>query len=345
MKTKPCANGCAPCNQAGFSMVEMMIAIIIFTIVMGAVYGLLEIGRRGRGNTMQRNEVIQNVRIALNTLGRDALNAGVGYPNAGAALLDNTLSNPAIGILPTADPDNDSDLLTPVFAGNNMNVISGTPTDQITFVFQDDSFNSGRSLPINRAVNSGEQLRIATPCDNTPCNAPAEIGDLYVVTGINGSAIGMVTETPELDKINFADRDPLELNKPGATSPIKQAVWTPGCGNDCDAGASVMKIMWVTYRVVDDGNGVGTLVRRVYGGLAGFTDQPLAFGVENLQIAYTLDDGALVEAPDSLQMQRIRQVRVTVNVRSPDLDPRTNQPYRSVLTSSYSTRNLGYEER
>lgn len=331
-------------QQRGFSVLELVIAMAVFTIVMGSIYGLLEIGRRGRVNTMQRNEVLQNVRIALNTMGRDSINAGVGYPNEGAALPDDTFSDPRIGIRTAADGDNLPDLLTPVFVGNNLNTIFGVATDQITFVFQDDSFNAGRSISINRVVNSGEQLRIALPCDNTPCNAPSQIGDIYVVTGINGSAIGLVTETPEADKINFANDDPLGINRPGGSSPIRQATFTAGCGVDCDANASVTKISWVTYRIIDDGQGVGTLVRRVFGGAAGVTDQPLAFGVENLQIVYLLADGRVLDAPTPTEMQTIRQVRVSVDVRSPDIDPRTNRPFRSTLTSTFSTRNLGFEK-
>jgi hypothetical protein len=312
---------------------------------MGSIYGLLEVGRGGRFNSMQRNEMIQNVRIALNTMGRDALNAGVGYPNEGAALRDDTLSSPQVQISPGPDGDNVDDLLTPVLAFNNINVVNGTATDQVTFVYQDDSFNSGRSLAIDRIVDSGSQLRIAVPCDTSPCNQPAQVGDIYLVTGQGGSAIGMVTEKPEDDKLDMANDDPLDLNKPGASSPIRRVVYLPSCtGNDCDAPASVKKITWVTYRVVDDGTGVGTLVRRVYGGLTGVVDQPLAFGVLNMQISYVLTGGVVTDSPTSLEMQDIRQVRVTVDIRSPEVDPRTRQPFRTTLTSTFSTRNLGYEK-
>src|SRR5262245_50090528 len=78
------ARGNSADPQAGFTIVEMMISMTVFVIVVGAVYGLLEVGRAGRFNTNQRWEVLQNVRIALNAVGRDAINAGVDYPNLGA---------------------------------------------------------------------------------------------------------------------------------------------------------------------------------------------------------------------------------------------------------------------
>ena len=64
-------------SESGFTMVEVVVSTAIFVIVMGSIYGLLRVARNGRLNTTQRTELIQNVRVALNALGRDAINAGV----------------------------------------------------------------------------------------------------------------------------------------------------------------------------------------------------------------------------------------------------------------------------
>jgi hypothetical protein len=101
--------------------------------------------------------------------------------------------------------------------------------------------------------------------------------------------------------------------------------------------------------VNEDGNqtNTGTIRRRLYGGsnAEGFVDQPLSFGVENLQVQYVLDDGSVVDIPESEEMASIRQVRVSVSVRSPDLDPKTNRPFRADITSTFSARNLTYEKQ
>ncbi len=326
-------------RQSGFTIIEIAVSVTVFTIVMGAIYGLLHVARGGRLNTSQRTEVLQNVRVSLNAMGRDAINAGVGYPNLGALLPDDKLS--LIGV--AADADNAPDFLTPVYAGNNRNSVNGTLTDQVTFLYVDDGFNAGASVPISTVsdpAGNASVLNIQAGFNNNGCS----VGDIYLITGTSGSAIGMLTSKTGADKLNFAGNDPLGINSPGAGSAIDTIV-TP---------ASVLKLMWVTYYVADEdgnGTGTGTLRRRVYGGfnadtnsMLNWVDQPLAFGIEDMQIQYVLASGAVVDLPSTAQMEDIRQVRATVSVRSSDIDPKTNQPFRSAVTASFSTRNLVYEK-
>lgn len=326
-------------QPSGFTLIEVVVSVTVFAIVMGAIYGLLHVARGGRLNTSQRTEVLQNVRVALNAMGRDAINAGVGYPNLGALIPDNKLS--VIGV--AADADNTPDFLTPVYAGNNLNSVNGTVTDQVTFLYVDDAFNGGASIPISSISDPAGVSSILTlqaGFNNNACTA----GDIYLITGTSGSAIGMLTSKTGSDKLNFAGMDPLGINNPGAGSAIDTIV-TP---------ASVLKLMWVTYYVADEdgnGTGTGTLRRRVHGGfntgnntMMNWVDQPLAFGVEDMQVQYVLASGAVVDLPATAQMEDIRQVRATVSVRSSDIDPKTNQPFRSALTASFSTRNLVYEK-
>ncbi len=325
--------------QSGFTVIEMVVSMAIFGIVMGSIFGLLNVARGGRINTSQRAEVLQGVRVALNAIGRDAINAGVGYPNLGALIPDNKLS--LIGVAP--DSDTALEFLTPVYAGNNLNSVNGTLTDQVTFLYVDDVFNGGTSLPVSAISDPTGTLTVLTVqagFNNNPCN----VGDLYLITGNNASAIGMLTSKTGTNTLNFAATDPLGINSPGAKSAIDTLV-TP---------ASLLKLVWITYYVLDEdgnGTGTGTLERRVFGGfnagnntLINWVDQPLAFGVENMQTQYVLADGSVVDLPTSAQMSDIRQIRATVTVRSPDIDPKTNQPFRSSVTSSFSTRNLVYEK-
>lgn len=326
-------------TQLGFTMLEMAVSMAIFAIVMGSIYALLHIMRGGRVNTSQRAEVLQGVRTALNSIGRDAINAGVGYPNTGALIPDNKLT--LVGGV--ADSDTSLEFLTPVYAADNVNSVNGTSTDQVTFLYIDDVFNGGASLPISSIADStgnNSVLTIQTGYNNTPCN----LGDIYLVTGNNASAIGMLTSKTGTNTLNFQSTDPLGINSPGSKSAIDPLIMP----------ASLLRLTWVTYYVSDEdgnGTGTGTLMRRVFGGynsssstLLNWVDQPLAFGIENLQIQYVLADGSVVDLPSSTTMADIRQIRATVTVRSPDVDPKTNQPFRSSVTSSFSTRNLVYEK-
>jgi prepilin-type N-terminal cleavage/methylation domain-containing protein len=338
----------APVTQApsGFTVVEVMISTVIFVIVVSATYGLLEVGRAGRLNTNQRWEVLQNVRIALNAVGRDALNAGVDYPNLGAMIPSGKLT--LVG--GANDNDGNPDFLTPVFAADNVNSVNGVMTDQVTFLYIDDSFNGGVSVPAS-AISAPAVTPTSVTIQNGYNNTPFSVGDIYLISGQNATALGMLTAKGGTNSLTFANTDPLTLNSLGANAAVNRV--TPP--------ASISRVAWVTYWVADqDGNGTGTgtLMRRVYGGFnqatsaaINWTDQPLAFGIENMQIQYILADSRVVDSPAINQMQDIRQVRITVTVRSPDPDPknidpatRMPRPFRSTVTASFSTRNLVYEK-
>ena len=108
----------------------------------------------------------------------------------------------------------------------------------------------------------------------------------------------------------------------------------------------------VTYHVVDDGSGqgTGTLMRTVYGGAdssgnaIASTDQPLTFDVVAMNISYALQSGAIVSNPVDSQFPNIRQLSITISVRSPKNDPKTGKPIIDTLTSTFNARNLGYEK-
>jgi prepilin-type N-terminal cleavage/methylation domain-containing protein len=66
--------------QRGFSLVELLVAMAVTLIVSGAIYGLLTTG----GNAFRREPEVadrqQNIRIAMDAIGRDVENAGGGTP-------------------------------------------------------------------------------------------------------------------------------------------------------------------------------------------------------------------------------------------------------------------------
>src|SRR5262245_10933005 len=78
-------------SQSGFNLLEMIVAIAILTVVTGANYAMLEVGRSDAISTHQLTDTMQNARAALNTINRDAINAGVGYWKGGAKMPDGTL--------------------------------------------------------------------------------------------------------------------------------------------------------------------------------------------------------------------------------------------------------------
>jgi type II secretory pathway pseudopilin PulG len=67
-------------GELGFSMIELMVAMVVTLVVSGAIFGLLTVG----GNAFRREPEVadrqQNIRIAMDAISRDIGNAGGGMP-------------------------------------------------------------------------------------------------------------------------------------------------------------------------------------------------------------------------------------------------------------------------
>src|SRR3954451_16207018 len=66
--------------EAGFSLVEMLVAMTITLIISGAIYGLLSTGQSAFRREPELTDRQQNARIAMNLIMRAIANAGGGMP-------------------------------------------------------------------------------------------------------------------------------------------------------------------------------------------------------------------------------------------------------------------------
>ena len=327
-------------GQAGFSVVELLLSLVIFLIVTGAVYGVMQIARVGRGVTNQQAQLTKSARIGLNLLGRETYNAGFGYPLKNTVVMpDNRITN-LLG-LPN-DADTSRDVVPPVIAGNNitlnnLNAVPNTRTDQVTFLSKDPTFNLvgpvgeqvSESLNINAAsTTSGIDEIVPITGSNSSCRT----NDIYLVTGNTGSTLGLATALSGANKVQFANGDVLGFNQTGTSGPLR-GITTP---------ASLQRVKMITFFVTSD----GILTRREYANVppavpaVGFVDEPLVYGVENFQIEFIMDDGTVSQSPANLEA--VRQIRYNLDVRTVEVDSQ-GQPRRVSMSSTFSTRNLGYD--
>jgi prepilin-type N-terminal cleavage/methylation domain-containing protein len=355
-------------RQAGFTLIELLVSLTLFLVVTACIYGLLEVTRSDRTTSTQRVETMQSVRNALNTIGRDALNTGFKYRNLGSFIPDNT-QNTIFGL--TADTNSTADRMMQILSGNNVNTDSLNPTanyktDQITFIYGDDTFNNGKTLQVNWVDCDGEQAVVSWPTPGaspTPTPSIPAVNDLVIITGQNSSALGMVTSTSNgnpvansytgcltynaptgtVRTIKFDATDPLGLNQAVAANVIKNV----------SAPATLSRVKLATYRILSD----GTLVRTEYGNFTGGKqDMPLAYNVEDMQIKYVLKDGTITDdpaaGPDGVLgngddtptlMTDVRQVQIKIIVWSYEKDRRSGQNFKVTLSSTFNTRNIGYD--
>jgi type II secretory pathway pseudopilin PulG len=356
-------------NEAGFSLIELMISAVLLLIVTGAVLGLLELGRMDRNRASRSSDTLKNARAAMHLIGRDALNAGLSFNRNGAFVPDNFLDG-HLGI--DGDDDTNRDLLTAVIAGNNINTNglmqdTNGRTDVVSFVYRDLAFNNGAKIELQEAVplagSPDTPVIVTLPNQASRVN----INDLFIVESDSTQVAVMATGRQQTNKVVAAPADPLGMNQPlnesgSNVSLLRKCVSPvdpddPPMDNCTIYNASMKKMIWIGYFVRED----GTLIRKIFGNNGDdpnnqVQEQPLAYGIENMQISYVLADGTVMEDPvagvdgirgneDDVQglMNSVRQVTVTLTVQSRDSDEQTGAPRTITLTSSYSTRNLEYD--
>lgn len=353
-------------KQAGFTLLEFLVAMTIFLIVISMIYGILQIGRVDRNRASRRSDILKNARIAVHMIGRDALNAGLGYHRKGAVAPDNFVST-RFGIPP--DADTNRDLITSIIVGNNINAndLGGTQTDVIGFCFRDMDFNDGDVINLSSvaaaAGNPSAALVTASGIGTASAN------DLFMVES-DTSQVAIMASSVSGNVIEAAPGDPLGLNQPldgtGQNGSVLRRcnppVGDPPVYDDnCTpyVATTAKRFFMVGYKVNTD----GTLIRTLFGNNRSGTtaadqiqEQPLAYNVEDLQIVYVLADGTVTENPaagpdgiagtaddDVEQLNQIRQVTITIRVQSTEADEQTGQLQSITFSATFSSRNMEYD--
>lgn len=359
-------------REAGFSLIELIVSTVIFLIFISAVYGLLRIGRVQRDTVSGQVEVIKNARLALNTIGRDAVNAGLSYSSA---MVPDDLMNKRMGL--PADSNSALDTLTAVVSGNNItsstdDILDGS--DAVSFAFHNINSNGRKFIKLANAEQSGNGgVTIYARLTSDDASSKPLNGDLYRISVGAGNALGLVTDVSGVNvsfpiftesgityytsfyQLTFGNNDPLEINLPHNNSenilssltcshPVAQV---NKCFSSGEPTAEALKTDWVSYHV----NNNGTLIRRTYGNNAEaavaadqIQDQPIAYNIENLQISYLLEDGTISDDPSTHGTAgNIVQLDVSISAKA-DIDTVGGVSTEKTinLRSTFSTKNLHY---
>ncbi len=351
-------------SDQGFSIVELIVSMVIFMVVIGTVFGLLQTGLIDRNRANRRSDILKNARAAVHIIGRDALNAGLSYNRNGAIVPDDFLAA-RLGL--EADDDSERDILPSVVGGNDMfvNLLNANPavrTDLLSFTYRDTAFNATNVISLtNAAAPPGAPSTVRLQTQPNQAQQTSAF-DLYLVESDSSQVAVMATARPSASEIDIAPGDPLGINQPldgtGTAVSLLQrctAIVTENCTTYV---ASVKRIVWVGYKVRGD----GTLVRILFGNNTGaaadsqIQELPIAYNVEDFQIRYVLKDGTVHDNPsvgaDGLpgtaddvmsNFNLVRQIVVRISVQAGEDDEQLGRPETISLNAVFSTRNLEYD--
>lgn len=342
-------NPIKPGRQAGFSLIEVMIAMTIFLVVIAAVYQVMRVSLIQRNTASTRIDAVKSARIALNYIRRDAINAGLSYHNIGG-LTSIGFVNRAVGI-PT-DTDFDRDVLTGIISGravstNSLNTAPNAKMDSIGFVSRDLTFNDGNFISITGTSVFGGDVIVKTGANQALNCKPY---DLYLLETGTSQMVGLVTEVPTNSsfKLGFGTAvDPLGINQSAIGTGNNQSLLV-----GANITGTLKRISLVTYSVSPN----GVLLRTTYGNNTGqpkdqqIQTRELIYNVQNFQVNYLMEDGTITSDPSSgnngrlnqQKMNRIIQIEINMTVLQSGDSSNMQMSAPIGIKEVISARNLRY---
>ena len=351
-------------SKQGFTLMELVVAMALGLLVMGAMTSLFKTGLDSTRLIMQRTETQQNMRAAIDLMVKDISMAGAGLPSGGLQLPTGagaTASNFACDQSGTCHVPNfnypNNNYMYGIIPGfrngvENDAVVPSAPSpainDSITVIYADYNFPLSE-YDVTFTSGSGNHMVITPdPAFNPPpppVMSPGgiQVGDLILLQNTCGAAVGEVTNLNATD-IAFTDSDPLQMNQNGAASNNIKAISGANCGT-----TSANRLFAVTYYLtVPPTNAQRPRLMRQVNGLP---PVPVADDIINLQFAYDVynsNNAALdanqanpIGAGDSLNL--IQKINVVVMGQS--ITNFGNKSQNMYLATSVSARNMAFRNR
>ena len=232
-------------KQAGFTMVEFMIAMAVTLVVLGAAVAAFMDTTRTNQRVNAAADMNDNLRAALNMVRQDIVVAGEGIPTGGIAIPSGpgiAINRPGSIALTFPQPFLPAITLGTGLGPNvavKINAATATaansPTDEITLIYADNTLGLDQA-PINLPAGPG----VTTPCAGViqsdtssltfdaaagclnlaAANFMLNPGDLIMLSNINGTTVQTVTSVNG-QVVNFAKNtaiDKFGFNQTGAPS-------------------------------------------------------------------------------------------------------------------------------
>ena len=368
-----------PKRTQGFSLVELVLSMGVMALVMTGVFSVLLDATRANDTVKMTTQTNNNLRVAMDLVVRDMLQAGQGLPTgrvvgipSGPSALPVRRPGP---FDPPASPntivdefDDDLVALPALTSGPALGPdVAGAPTDMITTLAADSAFEG---VQLTQLTSTSMTVVPTVLINDSPDAARDNIvvGDLIMLTKQSMSTLKYVTGVVN-NTVQFASGDPMRLNQAGATVPgtlahyvsfvpeiAKCQVVFSGCQPVVPSVATRIRMISYYLDPVDTGQGL-RLMRRI-------NARPptvVAFAVDRLTFTFDLiDDGANPTAvalddadldgtgscaPLPCSPSQARKVNVLLTGRSTRRHPQTGQFLRNTLSTQVSLRSLALVDR
>jgi prepilin-type N-terminal cleavage/methylation domain-containing protein len=341
----------------GFSLLELMIAMVVGLILMAGVTSLFRTGMNATFVVVQRAETQQNMRAAIEMMTKDISMAGAGItggiqlPTGPGATASKYGCDQTGTCSVVTDTYPNSNYLYGIVPGYLNGVQGGAAVpsapapavnDSITVVYCDYNFPLFE-YNVTAIDATGTQITVAANSTYSPppvaINSPGgiQVGDLIYLTNSAGSAVGEVTSLTATT-IGFANLDPLNINQSGAATNNIKAI-------AAGASTSIYRLFAVTYYLMVPTNGqMPRLMRQVNG----LSPVPVADNIINLQFSYdvynsgtnVLDSNeanplGAAESPNLIQ-------KINIVVMGQNMTPAGDRAQSMYLATSVSARNMAF---
>ncbi len=363
----------------GFTLVEIMVAMAVSLIALGAAVMMFRDSTKANNNVTQAADMSDNIRAGLNLMVQDLIQTGTGIPTGGISIPNtpnaagcNTgrpvnrppaalgltfqgpnAANPGCNvILPAIEPG--ADLGPTVVSPDGT---SGPKTDIITMMYADNTLAldqrpiNGPNCPNGSITPTGSSITFDPNCVVIgAAGIPVNPGDLVMIyNSINPNGVLQTVTSVGGQTLNFAGGDAFNLNARTTTETagtIKQIQNPDGTY----PASSCTRVWMITYYIdsLTDPNHP-MLMRAVNFN----TPQPVAESFENLQFNYNFADGTnpppvnqgavpTVPGPTGDNENQIRSVNIYVGARSANRSTNASSYIRTNLNTQVALRSMAY---
>lgn len=350
----------------GYSLVELIVAMGLTTVVMGITLGGLANVMKGNESVMAIAALNNSVRAGMDLMVRDLLQVGSGLPASHAVTIPHGANSQTVRIPgpPNTEffTDVDATNLPAVFPGAGTGPeIEGVDTDTITILMADNAFVD---VLLSAVTDASVTIAAGPTLDSGPDRVVA--GQLMMIKKGSVNTLVQVTNVDyAARRLDFADGDSLRLNQSAAESGTLKALNAEEPASDPSA-MLISRIRMISYYLdISSNTDHPRLVRRINNGRAvGFSNTlgtAVATDVIDLQFTYDISNGdgnpsAIMMSPTDLTTDgacdpeacartQIRKVNLLLTSRSPNQVASRTAFLSNTLQSQVSLRAMAFVDR